>query len=213
MTQTTVDVSMSLDGFVAGRDRTLAEPLGRGGLLLHEWIFGLATWRAQHGLEGGQGGRDDELVAANLAATGAVVMGRRMWSGGEGPWEEDPNADGWWGDAPPFDVPVFVVTHHARPAETKGGTRVVFVTDGIQAAVAEARTAAGERNVTIAGGGATVQGCLRAGLVDELRLHVAPVLLGDGVRLFDGVDGRLELAQVVDSPNVTHLTYRFGSSS
>jgi dihydrofolate reductase len=210
MTQTTVDLSMSLDGFVAGPDPTLAEPLGRDGLLLHEWIFGLATWRSQHGLEGGQGGRDDDLVAARLTATGAVVMGRRMWSGGGGPWEDDPNADGWWGDSPPFDVPVFVVTHHARSPETKGGTRIAFVTDGIEAAVAEARTAAGERNVTIAGGAATVQACLRAGLVDELRLHIAPVLLGEGVRLFDGVDARPELVDVVDSPTVTHLTYRFG---
>jgi dihydrofolate reductase len=208
MTQTTVDLSMSLDGFVAGPDQTLEEPLGRGGLLLHVWVFGLATWRAQHGLEGGEGGPDDDLIAANLAATGAVVMGRRMWSGGEGPWEDDPNADGWWGDSPPFDVPVFVVTHHARPAETKSGTRITFVMDGIEAALAEARTAAGDRDATIMGGAAVVQESLRAGLVDELRLHVVPVLLGDGVRLFDGVDRRLRLAGVVDSPSVTHLTYR-----
>ncbi len=145
MTQTTVDLSVSLDGFVAGPDQTLEEPLGRDGLLLHQWIFDLATWRAHHGLEGGEGGPDDDLIAANLSTMGAVVMGRRMWSGGEGPWEDDPNAGGWWGDASPFDVPVFVVTHHARPAETKSGTRITFVTDGIEAAVAEARTAAGER--------------------------------------------------------------------
>ncbi len=209
MTQTRVDLSVSLDGFVAGPDQTLDEPLGRDGLLLHEWVFGLATWRAHHGLEGGERGPDDDLIAANLSTMGAVVMGRRMWSGGAGPWEDDPNAGGWWGDAPPFHVPVFVVTHHARPAETKGGTTITFVTDGIEAALAEARAAAGEQDVTIVGGAAVVQESLRAGLVDELRLHVVPVLLGDGVRLFDGVDARLQLTRVVDSRRVTHLTYRF----
>ncbi len=209
MTQTTVDLSVSLDGFVAGPDQTLDEPLGRDGLLLHEWVFGLATWRAHHGLEGGEGGPDDDLIAENLGTMGAVVMGRRMWSGGAGPWEDDPNAGGWWGDEPPFHVPVFVVTHHARPAETKGGTTITFVTDGIEAALAEARAAAGEQDVTIVGGAAVVQESLRAGLVDELRLHVVPVLLGDGVRLFDGVDARLQLTRVVDSRRVTHLTYRF----
>jgi dihydrofolate reductase len=208
MTQITVDISMSLDGFVAGPNPTLEDPLGKDGLLLHEWIFGLPTWRERHGLAGGEGSPDDELIAANLAATGAVVMGRRMWSGGAGPWAADPNADGWWGDAPPYDVPVFVVTHHSRPSETKRGTAISFVTAGAEAAVGRARAAAGEKNVTIAGGAAVIQQAMRAGLVDELRLHVAPVFLGDGVRLFDGVDARLQVAEVVSSPGVTHLTYR-----
>jgi dihydrofolate reductase len=208
MTQITVDISMSLDGFVAGPNQTLEEPLGRDGLLLHEWIFALPAWRARHGLEGGEPSADDELVAANLAATGAVVMGRRMWSGGAGPWADDPNAGGWWGDEPPFDVPVFVVTHHARSTETKAGIQITFVTDGVEAAIEQARVAAGERNVSVAGGALVVQQAMRAGLVDELRLHVAPVLLGDGVRLFEAIDGRLEVVSVVNSPAVTHLTYR-----
>jgi dihydrofolate reductase len=208
MTQIIVDISASLDGFVAGPNQTLEEPLGRDGLLLHEWIFGLATWREQHGLEGGERNADDERVASTLESAGAVVMGRRMYSGGAGPWEDDPNAGGWWGDKPPFAVPVFVVTHHPRPTETKAGTPFTFVTDGVAAAVEQARAAAGEKNVTIAGGASIVQQSLRAGVVDELRLHVSPVLLGDGVRLFDGVDARLRVTEVVSSPRVTHLTYR-----
>jgi dihydrofolate reductase len=213
MTQITVDISMSLDGFVAGPDQTLEDPLGKDGLLLHEWIFGLATWRERHGLEGGVRNADDERIAEGLRTSGAVVMGRRMYSGGEGPWDDDPNAGGWWGDEPPFGVPVFVVTHHPRPAETKGGTTITFVTDGVESAVEQARAAADGQNVTVAGGAAVVQQSLRAKLVDELRIHVAPVFLGDGVRLFDGVEpARLESTDVVSSPAVTHLTYRFTGS-
>ncbi len=208
MTQINVDISVSLDGFVAGPNQTLEEPLGKDGLLLHEWVFGLASWREQHGLDGGERNGDDDLVAANLGATGAIVMGRRMWSGGSGPWADDPNADGWWGDEPPFDVPVFVVTHNARASETKGGTPIAFVTEGVVAAVEQARAAAGGKNVNVVGGAQVVQQAMRAGLVDELRLHVAPVFLGDGVRLFDAVDGRLRVVDVVNSPTVTHLTYR-----
>ena len=208
MTQINVDITVSLDGFVAGPNQTLEEPLGKDGLLLHEWVFGLAAWREQHGLEGGEASADNELVASNLAATGAVVMGRRMWSGGTGPWEDDPNADGWWGDELPFDVPVFVVTHHPRASETKGDTPITFVTEGVVAAVEQAVAVAAGKNVHVAGGAQVVQQALRAGLVDELHLHVAPVFLGDGVRLFDGVDGRLRVVAVVNSPNVTHLTYR-----
>ena len=212
MTQINVEISVSLDGFVAGPNQTLDEPLGKDGLLLHEWIFGLPAWREKHGLEGGEvsgaASVDNELVAANLATTGAVVMGRRMWSGGAGPWADDPNANGWWGDEPPFDVPVFVVTHHARATETKGGTSIAFVTEGVVVAVERARAAAGGKNVNVVGGAQVVQQAMRAGLVDELRLHVAPVFLGDGVRLFDGVDGRLRVVDVVNSPAVTHLIYR-----
>jgi dihydrofolate reductase len=209
MTQINVEISVSVDGFVAGPNQTLEEPLGKDGLLLHEWVFGLPSWRAKHGLEGGEWNPDDDLVAASLAATGAVVMGRRMWSGGTGPWENDPNADGWWGDEPPFEVPVFVVTHHSRASETKGATPITFVTDGVEAAIEQARAAAGNaKNVNIAGGAQIVQQAMRARLVDELRLHVAPVFLGDGVRLFEGVEGRLRVVDVVNSPTVTHLTYR-----
>jgi dihydrofolate reductase len=138
-------------------------------------------------------------------------MGRRMFSGGEGPWEDDPKADGWWGDDPPFHVPVFVLTHHEREALPKeGGTTFHFVTDGIESALDQARSAAGEKDILVAGGAEVAQQYLKAGLLDEIQLHVAPVLLGDGVRLFDGVgpdDAKLELAGVIESPAVTHIRY------
>jgi dihydrofolate reductase len=178
---------------------------------LHEWAIRLKSWREPHGLPGGETGPDDELVAENLRANGAVVMGRRMFSGGDGPWEDDPNANGWWGDEPPFHMPVFVVTHHARKPLVRGGTTFTFVTDGVESAIEEARAAAAEKDVLVAGGANAIDQCVRAGLLDELQLHLVPVLLGDGVRLFDGVgpeSPRLELTRVVDSPLVTHLRYR-----
>jgi dihydrofolate reductase len=212
MPRVTLDISMSLDGFVAGPNRTVEQPLGTGGEDLHEWIVGLASWRESHGLEGGTRSADDDIVKDQLGSAGAVVMGRRMFSGGEGGWDDDPVADGWWGDEPPFGVPVFVLTHHPRPTLTKqGGTSFTFVTDGLEAAVEQARAAAGDRDVAVAGGASTVQQCLRAGILDEMRIHLVPLLLGDGVRLFGGPESkerRLELAGVVDSPAVTHLTYR-----
>ncbi len=146
MARLTLDISMSLDGFIAGPNQTLEQPLGEGGERLHEWAFRLASFREPHGLSGGETGADDEIVKETLAATGAVVMGRRMFSGGEGPWEDDPNADAWWGDEPPFHVPVFVLTHHARETVHKqGGTSFTFVTDGIEAALEQAEAAAGDR--------------------------------------------------------------------
>ncbi|MGZ4354459.1 MAG: dihydrofolate reductase family protein [Gaiellaceae bacterium] len=210
MATVTADLSVSLDGFVAGPDATLEDPLGAGGMQLHEWAFRLAAWRRQHGLEGGETDVDSALVEESLAATGAVVMGRRMFSGGSGPWEQDPNAGGWWGDDPPFHVPVFVVTHHPRERlDMQGGTTFTFVTDGVESAVEQARAAAGGRDVSIAGGAAVVQQALAAGLLDELRLDLVPVLLGAGVRLFEGAaPGRLELAQVIDAPLATHVRYR-----
>jgi dihydrofolate reductase len=136
MTQVTFDISMSLDGFIAGPNQTLEQPLGEGGEQLHEWAFGLVSFRERHGESGGETGVEDDLMREAFERNGAVVMGRRMFSGGEGPWEEDPNADGWWGDDPPFRVPVFVVTHHPRERVTKqGGTSFTFVTDGIEAAL------------------------------------------------------------------------------
>jgi dihydrofolate reductase len=212
MTKLTLDISMSLDGFVAGPNQTIEEPLGRGGEQLHEWIFGLESWRARHGHSGGERNADSDLVQESVDATGAIVMGRRMFSGGAGPWDEDPNADGWWGDEPPFGVPVFVLTHHARETVTKSdGTTYTFVTDGIESALDQARAVAGDRNVAVAGGADVVQQYLAAGLLDELQLHVVPILLGDGVRLFDDPGtsrNGLELVRVVDSPTVTHLKYR-----
>ena len=212
-----VDISMSLDGFVAGPDQTLDEPLGRGGELLHEWAFGAQAWREAHGMEGGEQNVDSGVIEEAVAGVGATVMGRRMFSGGEGPWEDDPNADAWWGDDPPFHHPVFVVTHHERePLEKDGGTTFTFVPDGIESAVEQARAAAGDGDVAVAGGAEVVQQCLQAGLVDEIQLHVAPVLLGGGARLFDGTladaPRTLERLRVVESPaGVTHVTYRVGS--
>jgi dihydrofolate reductase len=213
MAKVRVDITMSLDGFVAGPNQTLEEPLGAGGEQLHEWIFGLASWRESHGQTGGVQNADDEVLAESVAATGAVVMGRRMFSGGAGPWDEDPNANAWWGDEPPFQVPVFILTHHARETVTKqGGTSYTFVTDGIEAALERAREAAGDRDVLVAGGANVVQQYLAAGLLDELQIHVAPLLLGDGVRLFDQAPHReLETTRVVHSPAVTHLRYRVAS--
>src|SRR5712691_9247135 len=163
-----VGITMSLDGFVAGPKPSLEQPLGEGGERLHEWLFGLASFRERHGLGGGgETDADDAVVAESLRTTGAVVMGRRMFSGGAGPWEDDPNADGWWGDDPPFRVPVFILTHHPRETVTKqGGTSFVFVTEGLDSALARATAAAGDKDVSVAGGADAVQQFLRAGLVD-----------------------------------------------
>jgi len=209
MTQTILDISMSLDGFVAGPDPTLEDPLGQNGMLLHEWIFGLASWRAPHGLEGGVHDEDDALVARSLANLGASVMGRKMYSGGSGPWQDDPNPGGWWGDDPPFGSPVFVVTHHPRETvRFPNGTSFTFVTDGVESAVAQAREAANGKDVRISGGASVATQTLRAGLLDRLDLHIAPVLLGGGTRLFEGVDPtQFELAETQASQNVTHVSY------
>jgi dihydrofolate reductase len=211
MARVTFDISVSLDGFVAGPNPTLEAPLGEGGERLHEWTIGLASWRESHGREGGTTGVDSDVVAETIAATGAVVMGRRMFSGGEGPWDRDPRSDGWWGDDPPFRVPVFVLTHHRRAPVTKeGGTTYTFVTDGIASALEQARAAAGARDVAVAGGASVVQQSLEAGGIDEFQLHVAPVLLGRGTRLFGdlGEQVELECTRVIGSPGVTHLRYR-----
>lgn len=211
MTRVTFDISVSLDGFVAGPNATLEQPLGEGGERLHEWVVRLASWREAHGLSGGERNGDSDVLVESIASTGAVVMGRRMFSGGEGPWSDDPNADGWWGDTPPFGVPVFVVTHHPRETVAKqGGTTFAFVTEGAEAALEQARAAAGERNVAVAGGASVAQQLLRAGLVDEMQLHLVPILLGGGVRLLEGLgDGvGLKIERVIESPSVTHLRYR-----
>jgi dihydrofolate reductase len=179
------DISVSLDGFVAGPDPSLEDPLGKGGQRLHEWAFAVAAWRERHGLPGGAANADSEVVEETLRNTGATIMGRRMYSGGAGPWEDDPNANGWWGDDPPFHHPVFVLSHHPRdPLTMRGGTSFTFVTGGIQAALEQARAAAGDRDVAVGGGATAVQQYLRAALLDELQVHVVPVLLGSGARLF-----------------------------
>jgi dihydrofolate reductase len=212
MSKLIFEISVSLDGFVAGPDATLELPLGVGGELLHEWVVGVASWRERHGESGGATGPDSDLLQESIDRTGAVVMGRRMFSGGEGPWSEDLNADAWWGDTPPFRVPVFILTHHAREPEVKqGGTTFTFVTDGIESALEQARAAAGDKDVAVAGGASVAQQYLKARLLDEMLIHVVPVLLGDGVRLFEQLGEQppeLEQTRVVHSSAVTHLGYR-----
>ncbi len=206
------DITMSLDGFVAGPSPTLEDPLGRGGMQLHDWATVTKAWRERHGLEGGEINIDGDVIAEGLERQGALIMGRGMFSGGAGPWEADPNANAWWGDDPPFHMPVFILTHHARePVEKQGGTTFTFVTDGIESALAQAREAAGDKDVVVVGGANVVQQYLAAGLVDEFQVHVAPLLLGGGVRLFDELGSptpKVELVRTVGSPAATHLTYR-----
>jgi dihydrofolate reductase len=202
---------MSLDGFVAAPNAGVEHPLGEGGERLHEWVFGLASWREEHGREGGTTSVDDEIVAESISKVGATIMGKRMFCGADGPWGDDPS-DGWWGDDPPFHHAVFTLTHHPRETVTKpDGTSYTFVTDGIESALEQARLAAGDKNVAVAGGADVVQQYLKAGMLDELEVHVVPVLLGGGVRLFDNLEpGQVELepTRVVESPAVTHLSYR-----
>ena len=203
---------MSLDGFVAGPNASLEDPLGKGGMRLHEWAFAAASWRQQHGLSGGDANADSDVIQESLDSLGAVVMARRMFSGGEGPWAEDPNANGWWGDDPPYGVPVFVLTHHAREPLHLGGGSFTFVTEGIEVALAQASEVAGDKDVLVAGGASLAQQYLAAGLLDELQIHVAPLLLGGGVRLFEDHFGTpppaVEATRVMKSPTVTHLRYR-----
>jgi len=204
------DIAVSLDGFSAGPNPSEEHPLGEGGMQLHEWAFELAAWREPHGKDGGEVNASTPVVEAMRANVGAVVMGREMFGGGPGPWGEDP-WDGWWGDDPPFHTPVFVLTHHARePLQKDGGTTFHFVTDGVQSAFEQARKAAGDHDVSLAGGADVAQQFLAAGLVDEFTLSVVPVLLGSGTRMLDnlGADVRLAQADVVAAPGVTHLKYR-----
>jgi dihydrofolate reductase len=209
-------IAMSLDGFVAGPNQSPENPLGEGGMALHEWVFGLAAWREPHGLEGGDVNASTAVVEAVQANVGATVMGRNMFGGGPGPWGDEP-WDGWWGEHPPFGHPVFVLTHHARePLVKDGGTTFVFVTDGIDAALARAREAAGDRDVAVGGGASVACQYLRAGLLDEIVLHVVPIFLGSGEPLFDDLAGAglsLECTGAVCAPGVTHLTYRVGKAA
>ena len=204
-------ITMSLDGYVAGPEQSVENPLGIGGMRLHEWAFALAAWREQHGLEGGEVNPSTAFVEESLANVGAVLMGRNMFGGGRGPWGDDPWR-GWWGDDPPFHVPVFVLTHHERdPLPLEGGTTFTFVTDGIESALEQARGAAGVEDVVIGGGADVIRQYLAAGLVDELSISLTPVLLGGGERLLDGLgDAAIELEQVdaIAAPGVTHLRYR-----
>lgn len=195
------DITMSLDGFIAGPDDGPELPLGAGGERLHRWLYDLASWREPHGLAGGKADRDAEILDEALKNTGASIVGKRMFD----------NAGGW-GENPPFRTPVFVLTHQARePLVKEGGTTFTFVTDGIASALAQARAAAGAKNVAVGGGANVAQQFIEAGLLDEIQIHLVPVLLGAGIHLFahlgtGHVD--LESTRVIASPGVTHLRFR-----
>jgi dihydrofolate reductase len=203
-----VSMAVSLDGYVAGPNQSLENPLGESGESLHEWMFGLEIFRRTHGREGGEVNASTPIVEDSIEDVGAFVMGRNMFGGGPGEWDE--SWRGWWGDEPPYHAPVFVLTNHARePLPMQGGTTFYFVTDGIESALGQARAAAEDRDVLIAGGASAVQQYLAAGLIDQLTLSVAPVLLGGGTRFFaEGAAAELEQVAAVEAPDVTHLRYR-----
>jgi dihydrofolate reductase len=195
-----VDITTSLDGFIAGPNDSPELGLGEGGERLHQWVFDLASWREPHGLEGGTSGPDDEVLNEAVERAGAVIVGRRMFDNAQG-----------WGENPPFHKPVFVLTHEPRGTISKeGGTTFTFVNDGIESALEQATAAAGDKDISVAGGANTIQQFLDAGLVDEVQIHIAPLLLGGGIRLFgdDGNSFELEKTRVIDSPGVTHLRFR-----
>jgi dihydrofolate reductase len=203
-------ISISLDGFVAGPNPSEEDPLGEGGEQLHEWVVALEAWRRSHGREGGEVNASTPLMEEALANLGATIMGRNMFGGGPGPWGDDP-WNGWWGDEPPFHTPVFVLTHHEREPLELEGTTFTFVTDGIESALEQAKQAAGDRDVALGGGADVARQYLSAGLIDELQLNVVPVLLGSGTRLFDkgaGADLDLEQVEAIEAPGVAHLRYR-----
>jgi dihydrofolate reductase len=206
MSKVTAEISVSLDGFVAGPNDSVDNPLGDGGEKLHEWVLRLRSWRQAHGHEGGETGADDDRFAASIAATGAIVMGRRMFDHAEEPW----------GDEPPFHKPVFVLTHRPRdPLVKEGGTTFTFVDDRIESAIAQARAAAGEQDVAVASA-QVIQQSIAGGLLDELEVHLVPILLGGGVPFFDfdpETAERIELEPIhaIDSPGVTHLRFRVGA--
>jgi dihydrofolate reductase len=208
--KTTSHISISLDGFVAGPDQSIDNPLGVGGLGLHQWAFANDEWQARHGGGGGERSPDSDVIADVVRNIGAYVMGRNMFDHGRGEW--DPDWRGWWGEDPPFHTPVFVLTHHPRePLTMDGGTTFEFVTDGVASALQRARAVAADRDVSVAGGAQTLQQFLAAGLLNELYLHIVPVLLGAGERLLENVgDPKLEPVEVVASPAVTHVRYRVG---
>jgi dihydrofolate reductase len=204
-------ISMSLDGFVAGPSQSVENPLGIGGMRLHQWAFPLAVWRSTHGLQGGEVNESNRVVEESLANIGATVMGRNMFGGHPGPWNAKNPWNGWWGKNPPFHHPVFVLTHHARePLELEGGTTFMFVTSGIETALELTLRAANGKDVSLAGGARAAQQYLAADLVDEMEVHLVPTLLGSGERLFDDVGDDLhglELVRTTAAPKVTHLKF------
>jgi dihydrofolate reductase len=206
-------ITMSLDGFTSGPEQSVEHPLGIGGEGLHGWAIELASWRAPHGLEGGEVNASTAVMEESIAGIGATIMGRNMFGGHPGPWDPARPWNGWWGTNPPFHHPVFVVTHHPRPPlALEGGTTFTFVTAGIEEALRQARRAAEGRDVAVAGGASIARQYLKAGVVDEMEISVSPVLLGDGERLFDGVGPlpELKLVRTVAAPGVVHLKFARG---
>jgi dihydrofolate reductase len=203
-------ITMSLDGYVAGPGQNLENPLGEGGTALHEWALATRSFRATHGMDEGETGLDDRHAGAWNENIGATIMGRNMFGPVRGSWGDDAWR-GWWSDDPPYHTPVFVLTHHARdPLEMKGGTTFHFVTDGIEAALEQALEAASGLDVSVAGGAAAAQQYLRAGLIDEMAIHVVPLFLGGGSRLFENLDGGpagYECVGLESSPAVAHYSY------
>ncbi len=211
MSKLRLKIAMSLDGYVAGPEQSVNNPLGIGGTRLHEWAFPLAVWREPHGDEGGEVNESTRVVEGSLANIGATIMGRNMFGGHPGPWDTKNPWNGWWGTNPPFHHPVFVLTHHARePLVLEGGNTFTFVTDGIESALDQARRAGGGKDVSLAGGAKACQQYLAADLVDEMEINLVPTLLGSGEQLFDGLGDNLhglELVRTVAAPNVTHLKF------
>jgi dihydrofolate reductase len=211
MSRLRLKISMSLDGFIAGPQQSVDNPLGIGGMRLHEWVFPLAPWREMHGLEGGEINESSRVVEESLVNIGATIMGRNMFGGHPGPWKAANPWNGWWGSEPPFHHPVFVLTHHARePLWLEGGTTFIFITGGVEAALGEAQLAARGKDVSLAGGAHVARQYLSAGLVDEMEINLVPVLLGTGERLFEGLGDELhglELVRTVAASNVTHLKF------
>jgi dihydrofolate reductase len=211
MSKLRLRISMSLDGFVAGPRQSVDNPLGIGGMRLHEWAFALAIFRDEHGMEGGEVNESTTVIKESLANIGATVMGRNMFGGHPGAWDPKKPWNGWWGENPPYHHPVFVLTHHKRePLELEGGTTFTFVTEGIEAALQQARRAARGKDVSLAGGASAAQQYLAAGLVDEMDISLVPTLLGSGERLFDGIGDDLhglEHVRTVVAPKVIHLKF------
>src|SRR5688500_12266106 len=210
MSKVRVHISTSLDGYVAGPNQSMEEPLGEGGERLHDWFVALKAWRQAQGMEGGDENGSNAVAEEVFANVGAEITGRgKSGPPSRGTWGDEPWR-GWWGEDPPFHKPVFVLTHHERGPLTLSDTTFTFVTDGIESALQRARQAAGDKDVFIGGGADTINQFLAAGLVDELELHVVPVVLGGGARLFAGVgpDLKLEEVRTIEAPGVVHLKYR-----
>jgi dihydrofolate reductase len=214
MSKLRLKISMSLDGFVAGPNQSVENPLGIGGMRLHEWVLPLAAWRSAHGLPGGETNESARVVEESVANIGATIMGRNMFGGHPGGWDAAKPWTGWWGPNPPFHHAVFVLTHHRRePLVMEGGTTFHFVTEGIESALEQARRAAAAKDVSLAGGAKAAQQYLAAGLVDEMEIHLVSTLLGAGERLLDGIGDDLHglsLVRTVATPKVTHLKFARG---